>query len=352
MASPSNSNPLKRKLQDESMIAADSVNTVVSNGSTNDGTDTVKLLIENLRTVNFKRKLNEGADGTVVMLGYFCDDPEELKPAICKVVPKPLLFIDDTAVQNNIHSMKLELKTESGSRFTHFNGFGSEPIKYGVEIIYPATDVDIKRHTRVQMHIINESYEMYETIVKPTILDTKNIEWVYNILDGKKETDRVLYADKDAESGFMLIIDTKWRDHPDTSTSKEEWKTHPSVKNLYCQALVNNRELRSIRDLRGHHADMLENLLKKSLETIEEVYGIRRTEIRVFIHYPPQFYHMHVHFTRVGNEFGCPVEKAHMLKDVIDLLRIDGDIFTKRTLACRVAENDKLFNTLVAAAQT
>ena len=59
---------------------------------------------------------------------------------------------------------------------------------------------------------------MYETIVKPTTLDVKNIEWVYNILDGQKEADRILLNEEDPVNGFLLSIDTKWKDHPDTSS--------------------------------------------------------------------------------------------------------------------------------------
>jgi len=305
-----------------------------------------EVLITQLKQFQYKKTLNSLGDGTVVVLGYFSDDADFTKPVIIKVGSLPPNIPEDANVQEAIQQIRLELKTESGSRFLNFNGFGSEYIKYGVEVIYPATEVDIRRNTRIQMHIIYETPIMFETIVKPITLDTNNIQWVYNILDGKKEVDRVLYNSEDETAGFLLNIDTKWRDHPDISLPREQWKGHTSTRNLYCLALVRDRSLRSLRDFRGEHADMLEELLHKSLETIEDVYGIPQTEIRAFIHYPPQFYHVHIHFTRVGNEFGCPVEKAHMLADVIDLLRMDGDVFAKRTLTCRIGENDKLFDLL------
>lgn len=32
--------------------------------------------------------------------------------------------------------------------------------------------------------------------------------------------------------------------------------------------------------------------------TIEAVYGVPEDQLRVFVHYLPQFFHFHVHFTR------------------------------------------------------
>ena len=54
------------------------------------------------------------------------------------------------------------------------------------------------------------------------------------------------------------------------------------------------------------------------LKTICDVYGIAAHELRVFVHYHPQFYHFHVHFTRLHNDLGCQalthVKRRHMLK--------------------------------------
>lgn len=37
---------------------------------------------------------------------------------------------------------------------------------------------------------------------------------------------------------------------------------------------------------------------RQGVKTIGEVYGVREDELRVFVHYLPQFYHFHVHFSR------------------------------------------------------
>ena len=33
---------------------------------------------------------------------------------------------------------------------------------------------------------------------------------MYNILDGVKEAERVLYSDEDEDKGFMIVPDLKW----------------------------------------------------------------------------------------------------------------------------------------------
>ena len=52
----------------------------------------------------------------------------------------------------------------------------------------------------------------------------------------------------------------------------------------------------------------------------EEVYGVGPEQLRVFIHYHPQFYHLHVHFTRAHVNPGCEAERAHLLTDVIQVI--------------------------------
>ena len=80
-----------------------------------------------------------------------------------------------------------------------------------------------------------------------------------------------------------------------------------------------------------------------SFQAILQTYGVQKYEVRAFFHYPPTFHHVHVHFTRLGNEFGCPVEKAHMVTDVIESLKFNSDSYAQRTFTCRIPENDKFY---------
>lgn len=73
------------------------------------------------------------------------------------------------------------------------------------------------------------------------------IQWVYNILEKKKESERIVYEDSDPETGFILIPDMKW-DLKDTSR-------------LYVSAIVHHRYLKSLRDLGPEHLPLLKNIL-------------------------------------------------------------------------------------------
>ena len=88
---------------------------------------------------------------------------------------------------------------------------------------------------------------------------------------------------------------------------------------------------------------LLKRILKVGTETVCETYGVQADELRVFVHYQPQFYHFHVHFTRLHNDLGCQVERAHLLADIINNLEADSACYaSKRTLYYQLKANDKL----------
>lgn len=74
-------------------------------------------------------------------------------------------------------------------------------------------------------------------------------QWVYNILEGREEQDRIILRDPDPETGFVLLPDFKW-DQKD-------------LQNLYLLAICNQRNICSLRDLRSHHLPLLRNMLVK-----------------------------------------------------------------------------------------
>ena len=62
---------------------------------------------------------------------------------------------------------------------------------------------------------------------------------------------------------------------------------------------------------------------KRGRKAIGDKFGIDPHELRVFIHYQPSFYHLHVHFTHIKAEHGgFQTERAHMLSTIISNIRI------------------------------
>ena len=214
---------------------------------------------------------------------------------------------------------------------------------FKVDFISPATDRQIFRHMPSPSTVlIEETPMLYEKVTLPhieAIIKSNSLGWIQNILNGTKEKERLLLD----TSEYIINIDTKWRSHPDPHTvPREEWHNHNAVRDLYCLGIVKNSSIRTLRDLRGDNLGMLRSLYKDGLAAIEKLYGVKRDQVKVFVHYQPQFYHFHMHFTRLENEIGSTVEKAHLVNDIIQNLEDDKNYYLKRTILYKLRVTDPL----------
>lgn len=171
---------------------------------------------------------------------------------------------------------------------------------------------------------------MYEKVTLPYILQEQfSLDWLYNVLDHKKEVDRIIIEDLDPENGFMLLPDLKW-----DGLTKET---------LYVTAIAMDRNIRSIRELREKHLPMLENIKDKSLKAIKEKYGFDALQIRAYFHYQPSYYHLHIHFNFIQYDApGIYCDKAHLLDTVINNIKLMPNYYEKATLNFTARANDKL----------
>ena len=62
---------------------------------------------------------------------------------------------------------------------------------------------------------------------------------------------------------------------------------------------------------------------------MRQTYGLADESLRIFVHYPPQFYHFHVHFTNVSVDVGVSTESAHLLDDIIENLEKDPEHYAR-----------------------
>lgn len=80
-------------------------------------------------------------------------------------------------------------------------------------------------------------------------------------------------------------------------------------------------------------------------EAIQQRYGIPSDQLRVYIHYQPSYYHLHVHFTQLS--YSAPkssIGEGHLLHEVIDNMeRIDADYYQKCRLSFTVKESSLLW---------
>lgn len=78
---------------------------------------------------------------------------------------------------------------------------------------------------------------------------------------------------------------------------------------------------------------------------ILEKYNIPGSQLRIYFHYQPSYYHLHIHFTYLRHEApGIYAEKSHLLDTVISNIEMMNDYYQKATLPFTVREMDDLFN--------
>ncbi|XP_070571565.1 m7GpppX diphosphatase-like isoform X2 [Ptychodera flava] len=271
--------------------------------------------------------LNEVVQSKAIFVqGHFKGSDE---PAV--VILEKTAFDRDTL--GDMLSSRMELqRIMQNDIYDVYNGYPPQNLNgISTRIIYPATERHIMKYTSQQVYLIEETAADYQNITLPSITSRAfSIQWVYNILDKKAEADRILYEDEDPEIGYLLAPDMKW--------------DQTQIDNLHIDAICHKRNIKSIRDLTEGHLPLLQNIKEKGTEFICEKYGLTKNHLRVFLHYQPSYYHLHVHFTHINFDApGSRVGQAHLLSDVIDNIQLQHDYYQKKTMTFTVREKDPLF---------
>ncbi|XP_061757626.1 m7GpppX diphosphatase isoform X2 [Nerophis ophidion] len=199
-------------------------------------------------------------------------------------------------------------------------------------VMCPATEKHVKKYQRKESFLVEETAQDYESITLPYIKKQSfSVQWVYNILDKKAESERILFEDPHPKLGFVLLPDFKW--------------DQKQLDDLYLMAITHQRDIKSLRDLTSQHLPLLENILQKGQEAILKHYSLPASKMRIYLHYQPSYYHLHVHFTKLDFEApGCRVERAHLLADVIQNLRSDPNYYKTRNLYFPLRADDGLLS--------
>lgn len=121
-------------------------------------------------------------------------------------------------------------------------------------------------------------------------------QWVFQVLDGTRESEDVIYRDTD--TGYVLL--------PCPADVQGRRKGYI--------AIVADRSLRCIRDLRGEHANLLEEIRDTCLQHLPA--DITHTSI----HYHPSVYQLHIHF-RNGRGVKAEDPRIFPLADIVRNLR-------------------------------
>ena len=199
-------------------------------------------------------------------------------------------------------------------------------------IIHPATQKHIEKYLASPTHLVLETPQLYRAVTLPHIKSEQfSLQWVYNVLDHKKEVERIIFEDPDPETGFILAPDFKW--------------SGQSSSDLYCLAIVHQRgSLRSLRDLRASHLPLLRNLREKAVSAVCSKFGLEPSGLRCYFHYQPSYYHLHLHLTSMAfTPPGSGCDGSHLLNTVIDNIERQSNYYQAASLSFKVREKDRLF---------
>lgn len=165
--------------------------------------------------------------------------------------------------------------------------------------------------------IRKETYEEYLEFIKNRSFEKD--KWIYNIIDGIAEQDNILYKDN-----LAIVIPAY------------TWDSE-NINKLHILCIPIDKNIRSIRDLTIENVPLLEHMKKIALENIEEKYEIKEEHLKIFLHYDPSTYHLHIHFVNTEFKDCCSsIEYSHDLDTIVFNLKLDSDYYKKIKLNKRV----------------
>jgi len=283
--------------------------------------------LQNLKNIKFKRILSNVAERKLVVI-----EAEVLNSSD----PAVIILEKPPWKEENVVGVLSE-STSANQQFNNdiYGQYSVEPKQefnaVKMNLVHPATQKHIDKYLESPGHLVAETPELYSSVTLPHIKAQQfSLQWVYNVLEHKKEVERIIFEDPDPETGFILAPDFKW--------------SQESMSDLYCLAIIHKRDIKSLRDLNPSHLPLLKNIKEECARAIGEKYGLAPSQLRMYLHYQPSYYHLHVHVTSVMfTPPGSGCEKSHLLESVIANLEIDPSYYQKMTLSFVVHEKDALF---------
>ncbi|KAM0325896.1 hypothetical protein ACHAQA_007199 [Verticillium albo-atrum] len=167
-----------------------------------------------------------------------------------------------------------------------------------INLIYPCTATHIAKYSKQPVRLVTETPAIYRDHVRPYMQrkrDEGRLNWVYNIIEGRKEVEDVIYRTPlghPGDDGFLLLPDLNW--------------DRKTLDALHLLALVERRDIWSLRDLRRRHLPWLRHMRERLIEATTAQYpSIDDDQLKLYVHYQPTYHHFHVHIVHVQLEAGA-----------------------------------------------
>ncbi|KAJ0160698.1 m7GpppX diphosphatase [Colletotrichum tanaceti] len=186
-----------------------------------------------------------------------------------------------------------------------------------INLIYPCTDVHVKKYSRQGIRLVTETPELYASHIRPYMQrkrDEGRLDWVFNIIEGRTEVEDVIYRTElgtRGDNGFLLLPDLNW--------------DRKTLDALHLLAIVERRDIWSLRDLRKKHIPWLSHMKVVLLAaTVAKYPLVNADQLKLYVHYQPTYYHFHIHIVHVQLEAGATqaVGKAIGLDSIMETLAV------------------------------
>ncbi|KAL4874126.1 hypothetical protein BDV12DRAFT_159136 [Aspergillus spectabilis] len=198
------------------------------------------------------------------------------------------------------------------------DGHPSHDLK--LNLIWPCTEQHINKYSDQVVRMVTETPDIYRNHIRPYIQAKREqgrLNWVFNILEGRTEQEDVILRDPGhgPEDAFLMLPDLNW--------------DRKTIGSLHLLALVQRRDIWSLRDLKKKHVPWLRYLRQRLLEGTVKMYpDLEEDQLKLYVHYQPTYYHFHIHIVNVMLEAGATqaTGKAFGLENIISQLEtISGD---------------------------
>ena len=166
--------------------------------------------------------------------------------------------------------------------------------------------------------------EIYKKHIVPYInnLYDFNTKWIFNILEGKSEQNKILLKDND----FVIVKDMHWIDSLENND------------NFYMLAIPFEK-IRTIRELRKKHIPLLKEMKNKCIKVAEN-YNLKEKHLYFFFHYHPSFYQLHLHCVRINHpKLSSKYFRCNMLDNIITNLNFSSYYYKNKTISFEIPKN-------------
>lgn len=216
-------------------------------------------------------------------------------------------------------------------------------VEMDVTVIWPTNDAEVSMFKGEAPVAVRETAAMYREVTVPWIrtFPPERTAWIRALLAGDvtvlPQAGQILTRKDDPDSGWVIVPDKKW-------------KKRPATKTLYVQIVFENSSLLSVRDLRAKHVPMLMEAHATAMDVIREKYGLEANRLRAYFHYPPSFWHLHMHVASLERK-DASVDRCLLFHDVIERLTgLGGDeYYANATLTSVLTETHPLYKSFLSA---